>query len=456
METELNPTRAKANGDMPYDEKAEQSVISAMMMSDDALQDGLMDLSADDFFMPRHRTLFSTMNRMFEEGQKVDPVSLADALRSDGELDKCGGMTYLMDLMGSPLNLISWQNHAGIVRRDATYRRMIVASTQITAMAYEAPEDEREVVDGAERLLLAVTDRSVRSSYTPIADVMSELYEELSTDDGKPRRVVRTGFPGIDKATMGLRGGQMVVVGARPGVGKTSLCLNMAVNAANQGVTVALFSLEMSKMEIAQRLLSSTSGIPLTDIRAGKIKQDLWASVIDATEEVSKLDILIDDTPGTTVTEIRAKARRMLHNKESGIVIIDYLQLLSASAGGNRSDSRATQVGEMSRGIKIMAKDLDVPVMALSQLNRTVEGRTGKRPQLSDLRESGAIEQDADIVILLDRSMTPEEAEKADRPDEGVTDFILAKNRSGPLTTIHTRFQGDTIRFMELDGGKYE
>jgi replicative DNA helicase len=225
----------------------------------------------------------------------------------------------------------------------------------------------------------------------------------------------------------------------------------MAVNAAEQGVTVALFSLEMSKVEIAQRLLAARSLIKLTDIRSANIRPNQWPQILEATEELRQLDILIDDTPGTTVTEIRAKARRMLHNKEKGIVIIDYLQLLSAPAGGNRNDNRATQVGEMSRGIKIMAKDLDVPVMALSQLNREVEGRTGKRPQLSDLRESGSIEQDADIVILLDRSATPEEAERNDRPDEGVTDFIIAKNRSGPLATVSMRFDGETIKFYELD-----
>ena len=296
-------------------------------------------------------------------------------------------------------------------------------------------------------------NRGVRSSYSNLAEIMEQLYNDLGEQAANQSDTIGvvTGFSGLDSRLLGLRGGQMVVVGARPGVGKTSFCLNLAVNAAEEGVSVALFSLEMSKVEIAQRLLSARSLIKLTDIRSANIRPNQWPQILEATEELRQLDILIDDTPGTTVTEIRAKARRMLHGKEKGIVIIDYLQLLSAPAGGNRNDNRATQVGEMSRGIKIMAKDLDVPVVALSQLNREVEGRTGKRPQLSDLRESGSIEQDADIVLLLDRSATPEEAERNDRPDLGITDFIIAKNRSGPLAIVPMRFDGETIKFYEVD-----
>ena len=329
---------------------------------------------------------------------------------------------------------------------------MIAAAAQIEALAFAAPEDTSEVVDQAERLLLSVTDRSVRSSYSTIGEVMEQLYDDLgeqSQSEGDAKGV-RMGFPGMDSRLLGLRGGQMIVVGARPGVGKTSFCLNMAVNAADSGARVALFSLEMSKKEIAERLLSSRSAVSLSDIRSASIDDSQWPQILEATEYLSGLDVLIDDTPGITVTEIRAKARRMLRGAANGIVIIDYLQLLSSPSGMGRNDSRATVVGEMSHGIKIMAKDLNVPVMALSQLNRVVEGRTGKRPQLSDLRESGSIEQDADIVILLDRSMTPEEAERQDRPNEGVTQFIIAKNRSGPLGAVDMRFDGDTIRFREI------
>ena len=302
-------------------------------------------------------------------------------------------------------------HHAEILRRDSTLRNIIQASAQITALAYSAPEDTKEVVNDAERLLLGVTDRDVSSNYSTVEQIMEELYEQL--DEQARNRTdflgVQTGFPGIDSRLLGLREGQMVVIGARPGVGKTSFALNLAVNAASSGASVAFFSLEMSKVEIAQRLLSAHARIGLTDIRSANIRDQQWPQILEATSELSQLDIMIDDTPGTTVTEIRAKARRMLHGKKNGVVILDYLQLVSPPSGGRRSDSRATEVSEMSRGIKIMAKDLGVPVIALSQLNRSSEARTGKRPQLSDLRESGAIEQDADIVILLDRSVTAEE-----------------------------------------------
>ena len=452
---EINPTRATLNhtGEMPQDPQAEQSVLSAMLLSPDAFQECLLEVDESDFYIPANRKIFLTMRRLFDNNQPVDPVSLADALKSDGELDRVGGMGYLLDLANSPFALTSWRHHAEMLRRDATLRQMIAASAQISALAFDAPEDTKAVVDQAERMLLSVTDRGVRSSYSTLEEIMEQLYNDLGEQAENNTDVmgIETGFPGLDSRLLGLRGGQMVVFGARPGVGKTSFCLNLAVNAAEAGATVALFSLEMSKVEIAQRLLAARALIKLTDIRSANIRANQWPQILEATEDLRELDILIDDTPGTTVTEIRAKARRMLHGKEKGIVIIDYLQLLSVPSGANRNDNRATQVGEMSRGIKIMAKDLDVPVVALSQLNREVEGRTGKRPQLSDLRESGSIEQDADIVILLDRSMTPEEAERNDRPDLGITQFIIAKNRSGPLAAVDMRFDGETIKFYEID-----
>lgn len=257
----------------------------------------------------------------------------------------------------------------------------------------------------------------------------------------------------MDKMFLGLRPGQMVVIGARPGVGKTSFALNLATQAAENGAAVAFFSLEMSAEEIAQRLLSTRSQVPLQNIRSGTIRPEEWQKLVKATEDLSSLDLVIDDTPGTTVTEIRAKARRILRDKENGLVIVDYLQLVTPP-NGRGIDSRASAVSEMSRGIKIMAKDLGLPVIALSQLSRKNEDRTGshgKRPQLSDLRESGSIEQDADIVILLDRSMTDEEAARDDRPDKGVTQFIVAKNRSGPVGIIDMAFFPEKTAFMEID-----
>ena len=437
---------------MPQDPAAEAAVLSAMLISPDVLQQALVDLSEQDFYIPSNQMIFAAMHAMFDKSLPVDVVSLADYLASQGRLDRVGGRAYLIELGNNTMPLLNWEHHAEILRRDTTLRLIIEATANISALAYSAPEDTKEVVNDAEKMLFSVTDRDVRSTYSKLSDVMMDLYAELEdmANNGKDTQGVETGFPSLDKALLGLRPGQMVVVGARPGVGKTSFALSLATNAAARGTSVALFSLEMSSEEVAQRLLAAQANVGLQDIRSGRIKGEQWKDIIRATGELSQFDIMIDDKPDTTITEIRAKGRRMLHGKEKGLLIIDYLQLVSPPANGRRSDSRATEVSEMSRGIKIMAKDLGVPVIALSQLSRQVESRTGKRPQLSDLRESGSIEQDADIVIMLDRSMSEEEAARADRPDPGVTQAIVAKNRSGPLVDVDLTFLPGTTKFVEV------
>lgn len=447
----VNPTRMTSSGDkaMPQDLDAEKSVLSAMLVSEDVLQECLIELEPDDF-SSSNRAIFEAMRALFDRGMTVDTVSLADYLKSEKKLDLVGGRGYLLDLGNNPLALAGWRRHVSILKRDTTLRRLIEASSKITALAYDAPEDTKEVVDQAEKLLLDVTDRDVRQNEESIDQVMQRLYdqlEEASRTDGA-NLGIQTGFKTIDRYLLGLRPGQMIVIGARPGVGKTSFALNLAVNAAYSGASVALFSLEMSKIEVAQRLLAAESQVGLQDIRSARIKKDQWNQIITATSELSELDIMIDDTPGTTVTEIRAKARRMLHGKKNGLVIIDYLQLISPPAGGRRADSRATEVSEMSRGIKIMAKDLSVPVVALSQLNRSVESRSDRRPQLSDLRESGSIEQDADIVALLDRTRATDD-DSSTMSD--MTNFIIAKNRSGPLGEVTLAFIPGSTKFVEVD-----
>lgn len=440
---------------MPSDVAAEASVLSAMLLSEDVLSSVLIELDEQDFFSDANRTIFSAMKAMFENQVHIDPISLIDYLKTHGELERAGGMVAIARLGEDSFAIASWKHHAEILHRDSTLRLMIEASAKIANLASNAPEDTKEVVDSAEKMLLNVTNRDIHTNYIKISDAMSSLYTELArmSEEGTQTQGVQTGFPTMDRMFLGLRPGQMIVIGARPGVGKTSFALNLAVQAAENGASVAFFSLEMSWEEIAQRLLSTYSKVPLQNIRSANIKPEEWSELFNATSSLSNLDLMIDDTPGTTVTEVRAKARRMLRDKPNGIVILDYLQLVSPPAG-RRADSRATEVSEMSRGIKIMAKELGIPVIALSQLSRKNEDRTGKRgkrPQLSDLRESGSIEQDADIVILLDRSMTDEEAEREDRPDQGVTQFIIAKNRSGPLGIIDMAFFPEKTKFMELD-----
>ena len=438
---------------MPQDLEAESSVLSAMMISAEALQECLIGLTPDDFFHPSNRIVFMAMREMFDKNLPIDAISLADQLRTQGDLDRIGGRSFLLGLGNNSLALVGWRRNSEMLHRDTTLRKMIQASAQISALAFDAPEDTKEVVDRAEKLLLDVTNRDVRQSEQTLEEIMGELYEELEEQSmsGEKTLGVQTGFPKIDECLLGLRPGQMIVLGARPGVGKTSFALNLATNAAYHGASVAFFSLEMSKAEIAQRLLAAEARIGLQEIRSARIRDDQWPQILEAVNQLSQLDIVIDDTPGTTVTEVRAKARRMLRGKKLGVVILDYLQLVSPPQGGHRADSRATEVGEMSRGIKIMAKDLEVPVIALSQLNRTVENRTGKRPQLSDLRESGSIEQDADIVCFLDRSMNEDEAAREDRPAVGETTFIIAKNRSGSLADVPLTFLASSTKFVEID-----
>ena len=437
---------------LPNNPDAEANVLSAMLLSSEVVEEALTELLTDDFYRPMNKALFETMHDMYDRSMPIDSITLIDYLNSENKLQEVGGEAYILELMGQTLSLVNWQHHASIVRRDAMLREIIGATNQINQLAYNAPTDTKEVVERAESMLLSVTDREVKNAYKPLNDFLIEAFNEAKEvcEAGGVAAGVPTGYPSLDRMLMGLREGQLVIIGARPAVGKTSFALNLALNAASEGYTVAFFSLEMSGKEIAQRFICAHAQVSMSNFRTGKISPQEWANIGQAAEDLSRLDILIDDTPGITVTEIRAKARRMLHNKEKAIIILDYLQLVSPPAG-RRAESRTVEVSEMSRALKIMAKELAVPVISLSQLSRAVESRTGKRPQLSDLRESGSIEQDADIVMFLDRSSNEQEAGREDRPPEGITRIIVAKNRSGPIGDVDLVFLAASTKFYELN-----
>ena len=437
---------------LPNNPDAEANVLSAMLLSSEVVEEALTELLPDDFYRPMNKALFETMHDMYDRSMPIDSITLIDYLNSENKLQEVGGEAYILELMGQTLSLVNWQHHASIVRRDAMLREIIGATNQINQLAYNAPTDTIEVVERAESMLLSVTDREVKNAYKPLNDFLIEAFNEAKEvcEAGGVAAGVPTGYPSLDRMLMGLREGQLVIIGARPAVGKTSFALNLALNAASEGYTVAFFSLEMSGKEIAQRFICAHAQVSMSNFRTGKISPQEWANIGQAAEDLSRLDILIDDTPGSTVTEIRAKARRMLHNKEKAIIILDYLQLVSPPAG-RRAESRTVEVSEMSRALKIMAKELAVPVISLSQLSRAVESRTGKRPQLSDLRESGSIEQDADIVMFLDRSSNEQEAGREDRPPEGITRIIVAKNRSGPIGDVDLVFLAASTKFYELN-----
>ena len=437
---------------LPNNPDAEANVLSAMLLSSEVVEEALTELLPDDFYRPMNKSLFETMHDMYDRSMPIDSITLIDYLNSENKLQEVGGEAYILELMGQTLSLVNWQHHASIVRRDAMLREIIGATNQINQLAYNAPTDTKEVVERAESMLLSVTDREIKNAYKPLNDFLIEAFNEAKEvcEAGGVAAGVPTGYPSLDRMLMGLREGQLVIIGARPAVGKTSFALNLALNAASEGYTVAFFSLEMSGKEIAQRFICAHAQVSMSNFRTGKISPQEWANIGQAAEDLSRLDILIDDTPGITVTEIRAKARRMLHNKEKAIIILDYLQLVSPPAG-RRAESRTVEVSEMSRALKIMAKELAVPVISLSQLSRAVESRTGKRPQLSDLRESGSIEQDADIVMFLDRSSNEQEAGREDRPPEGITRIIVAKNRSGPIGDVDLVFLAASTKFYELN-----
>ena len=370
---------------------------------------------------------------LFVRDIPIDQVSLADYLEASGQLNQVGGKPFIIDLASNTFALVNWRQHVKIVRRNSVLRQLIAASTGITALAFDAPPDDVEsIVQQAEGMLFSVTNKEVENSSRPLGEFVAQAYGEIEDIAKNPGHIsgVATGFRELDKVLLGMRPGSLNIVGARPGVGKTSFALSLALNAAKAGVAVLFFSLEMSGDEIATRLMCSEACVSNEDIRAGKIADEMWQPINEAAERLSVLDFVVDDRAGTNVVEIRTKARRALHGKENALVIVDYLQLINPT---HRAENQNVAVGEISRALKVLAKDLHVPVIALSQLSRDIEKRPDKRPVLADLRDSGSIEQDADTVMFIDRSLTEDEAndERHNRPPLGTANIVVAKNRAG-------------------------
>ncbi|MBR0405422.1 MAG: replicative DNA helicase [Eggerthellaceae bacterium] len=441
-----------ANKPIPSNIEAEKSVLAACMLNADILEEIVLKLKPENFFRPAHKIIFEAIRDLHARRIPVDQISLADNLNASGQLDAIGGRSYIVDLADNTFALTNWSNHADIVKRTSVLRDLIYASTQISALAYNAPDDLDQVVEDAERTLFEVTEQRVSSSFTRMDALLTEAFEEITklAEQGSHMAGVPTGFTDVDNLFHGLRGGDLVILAARPGVGKTSFALNMAVNAAKQGTSVAFFSLEMSAGQLVQRILCAEARISLSKIRGGYISEGDWGAIADASNRLAKLELFIDDSPGLSILEARAKARRELRSVQpgKGLIVVDYLQLMQPPQT-RRDGNRAVEVGEISRGLKVLAKEMNMPVLALSQLSRAVEMRGKKRPQLSDLRESGSIEQDADIVMFIDRSMDEVEAEQDGRPDLGTAELIVAKHRNGPTRDIKLAFVSEYTRFMD-------
>lgn len=447
-----NAVRSEKAGIVPYDAVAEACVLSTAMHSREAADEIFAAVAPIDFHMPSHRVLFETMRFMHESGMPIDEVSLMDMLRSRHALEKAGGKKEVTALGSRVLPLVSWQHHLEAVVHASTLREIIYAAREINVLAHEAPTTTSEIVEQSESILLGALERKRVDTYSTLTGYLVEAYTEAVEACGGAAKdpIIDTGYRTLDGMLSGLRPGQLVILGARPAVGKTSFAMNIASYAASKGASICFFSLEMSGKELAQRFICSHAGIELSRMRTGDLDKSAWSRITAATDELGELDIQIDDTPGVTVTEIKACARRMLRGRDKGLIIVDYLQLITPPRGARPSDNRAVEVAEMSRALKIMAKDLGVPIIALSQLSRAVELRADKRPQLSDLRESGSIEQDADVVMFLDRSVSKEEAVREGRPALGTARVIVAKNRSGPIGDLDLVFRAATTCFVEL------
>ena len=450
--SDFAPQSTPQNRPLPQNIEAEQSVLAACMLDAEAVEELVLKLKPENFFRPAHRIIFEAICDLNIRRIPIDQISLADTLNASGQLEAVGGKAYLVDLADNTFALTNWQNHADIVKRTAILRELIFASAQINALAYDAPDDLNEVVESAEKTLFNVTEKRVSSTFARVDTLLTEAFEEITklAEQKSHMAGVPTGFKDADDLFHGLRAGDLVILAARPGVGKTSFALNLAVNAAKAGTSVAFFSLEMSASQLMQRILCAEARVSLSKIRGGFIAEGDWGAIADASNALSKLDMYIDDSPGLSILEARAKARRELrHAQGNGLIIVDYLQLMQPPQT-RRDGNRAVEVGEISRGLKILAKEMGMPVIALSQLSRAVEMRGKKRPMLSDLRESGSIEQDADIVMFIDRSMNEEEGESDDRPDWGTAELIVAKHRNGPTRDIPLAFNAEYTRFMDL------
>ena len=433
---------------LPNNIEAEKSVLAACLLNPEAVDDIATKLKPEDFFRPAHQRIFEGILDLNVRHIPVDQIALAERLAAMGQLEAVGGRAYLVELANNTLSLTNWRSHTEIVKRTAVLRELIFASVKINAMAYDAPDDLNEVVEDAEKTLFNVTQKRVSSTFENITDLLQQAFDDIDelVNNKSHMAGVPTGFADVDKLFWGLRGGDLLILAARPGVGKTSFALNLATNAAKSGATVAMFSLEMGANQLVQRILCSEARVNLGSLRAGNLQEGDWASIVDASAALSNLELYIDDTPGLTLLEMRAKARRQLRDCEKGLIIVDYLQLMQPPSN-RRDGNRAVEVAEISRGLKVLAKELNVPLLALSQLSRAVEQRGNKRPQLSDLRESGSIEQDADIVMFIDRSMDEIEAEMDGRPPLGTAELIVAKHRNGATKDITLSFNPEWTKF---------
>jgi replicative DNA helicase len=434
----------------PQDLAAEQCVLGGMLLSKDAIADVVEILRTGDFYRPIHATIFDAVLDLYGRGEPADPITVAAALANSGDLARVGGAPYLHDLVSTVPTAANASYYARIVGERAVLRRLVEAGTRIVQLGYGSAagggRDVDDVVDLAQQAVYDVTERRVSEDFAVLADMLQPTLDEIEAvgAQGGVMTGVPTGFSDLDRLLNGLHPGQLIIVAGRPGLGKSTAAMDFARNAAvRHNLASAIFSLEMSKVEIVMRLLSAEARVPLHALRSGQLSDDDWTRLARRMGEISEAPLFVDDTPNMTMMEIRAKARRLKQRHDLKLMVVDYLQLMTSP---KRVESRQQEVADLSRGLKLLAKEVDCPVIAVAQLNRGPEQRTDKRPQLSDLRESGSIEQDADVVILMHR----DDYYDKESPRAGEADFVVAKHRNGPTDTITVAAQLHFSRFVDM------
>jgi replicative DNA helicase len=442
MTTQLDPQRTGGAAVPPHNIEAEESVLGAVLLSAEAANVALEALHADDFYKPAHQLIFEAVTGLFDANQPIDAITLADSLRRTNTLDRVGGVGALTRLLDTVPTTSNVEYYAEIVAETSARRRLLQAGAEVGRFAMQADREIADVLDNAEQAVFAVAERRVGDGLLAVGPMLQdtlERIEEMGTrgDDitGMP-----TGFRDLDRMLAGLQPANLVVIAARPSMGKSALALNVAENAAEAGHPVAVFTLEMSREEVVQRLLSSMAGVDSHRLRTGQLTPDLWQRLVRVTSRLYQMPFYVDDSSDLTVTAIRAKCRRMMRKQGLGLVVVDYLQLMQS---GTRADNRQQEIADISRSLKNLARELHVPVIAVSQLNRALEARENKRPRLGDLRESGAIEQDADIVMFIYRDDYYDPASE----QRGVAEVSIAKHRAGATGTVMMNFAAEFTRF---------
>ena len=431
----------------PHDIDAEQAVLGSMLTDKEAVNAAIESLKEDAFYRDDNRIIFQAIVNLYSKSEPIDIITLKDELESMDKFEQVGGYEYLASLPDKVPTTANVQKYIKIVEEKSILRNLIKTANEIIELGYDPTEDVEDIMDGAEKKIFDIMQSKNQKGYTPIKDVLVESFTKLEELYNRKQHItgVPTGFAELDYKTAGLHGSELILVAARPAMGKTAFALNLATNAALRGnAPVAIFSLEMSKDQLVNRILCSEAMVDSNKVRTGKLDEDDWVKLAGAIGPLSEAEMYIDDTPGISVMEIRTKCRKLKMEKNIGLVVIDYLQLVQ---GNKRTASREQEISEISRSLKILAKEINVPVIALSQLSRAVEQRPDHRPMLSDLRESGAIEQDADIVMFLYRDdYYNKESEKKD-----IAEVIIAKQRGGQTGTVELLWMGNYTKSVNLE-----